>query len=76
MEELPNILWSFRTTLRQATEETPFIMVHGAKVVLPAEIKVETAQVLVYTPKGSEVAQVEELDLVEEKRIQMFYQME
>lgn len=49
--------------------ETPFDMVYGAKVVLLTKIGVETARISTYTPEGSAVARVEELDLVEEKRL-------
>lgn len=76
MEELPSISWSFWTMPRRAIRETLFNMVYGVKVVLQAEIEVETARVLAYTPKGSAVARVEELNLMKKKRIQAFYRME
>lgn len=36
-EELPFILWAYRTTPREATRETPFALVYGAEVRLPID---------------------------------------
>ena len=37
MEELPHVLWTYRTTPRRSTGETPFSMTYGAEVVIPLE---------------------------------------
>ncbi|KAK0570471.1 hypothetical protein LWI29_001714 [Acer saccharum] len=37
MEKLPEILWSYRTTPRQSTRETPFSLVYGSEAVIPIE---------------------------------------
>ncbi|XP_022159344.1 uncharacterized protein K02A2.6-like [Momordica charantia] len=44
VEELPEVLWSYRTTPRESTGETPFAMAFGSEAVVP----VETG----YQPKG------------------------
>ena len=36
--ELPNVLWAYRTTTRTPTGETPFRLVYGSDVVIPAEV--------------------------------------
>ena len=36
--ELPNVLWAYRTTARTPTGETPFRLVYGSDVVIPAEV--------------------------------------
>ena len=37
MDELPHVLWAYRTTPQRSTRETPFSMTYGAKVVIPLE---------------------------------------
>ena len=37
VEELPHVLWMYRTTPRRSTGETPFSMAYGAEVVIPLE---------------------------------------
>jgi len=36
--ELPSVLWVYRTTTRTPTGETPFRLAYGNKVVIPAEV--------------------------------------
>lgn len=62
--------------LHRATGETPFSMVYRSEVILPPEIGIETTRVSIYNPKDNIPAWVEELDLVEERRMQAFYWME
>jgi hypothetical protein len=45
VDELPSVLWSLRTTPNAATQETPFFLVHGKKVVLPVEITHEAPRI-------------------------------
>ena len=40
LEELPNILWAYRTTARIPTGETPFRLTYGTEAVLPVEVGV------------------------------------
>ena len=37
VEELPHILWTYRTTHRRSTGETLFSMTYGAEAVIPLE---------------------------------------
>ena len=37
-EELPKVLWAYRTTKRSSTGETSFAIVYGTKVVIPTKI--------------------------------------
>ena len=37
-EELPNVLWVYRTTLRWFTGETLFSLTYGAEAVIPTEV--------------------------------------
>ena len=37
-EELPNVLWAYRTLARTPTRETPFRLTYGTKAVLPVDV--------------------------------------
>ena len=37
VEELPHVLWTYRTMPRRSTRETPFSMTYGAEAVIPLE---------------------------------------
>ena len=39
-EELPNVLWAYRTTARTPTGETPFRLTYGIEAVIPVEVGV------------------------------------
>ena len=38
VEELPHVLWTYRTTIRRSTGETPFSMTYGAEAVIPLKL--------------------------------------
>ena len=40
LEELPNVLWAYRTTARTPTGETPFRLTYGTEAVIPVEVGV------------------------------------
>ena len=40
LEELPGVLWAYKTTARTPTRETPFKLAFGTEAVIPAEIGV------------------------------------
>ena len=37
VEELPHVLWTYQTTPRRSTGETPFSLMYGAEAVIPLE---------------------------------------
>ena len=39
-EELPNVLWAYRTTTRTPTRETPFRLTYGTEAVIPVKVGV------------------------------------
>ena len=39
-EELPSVLWAYRTTVRTPTEETPFRLTYDTEVVISVEVGV------------------------------------
>ncbi|XP_073298471.1 uncharacterized protein [Primulina huaijiensis] len=75
VEELPSVLWAYRTTPRAPTQETPFNLVYGAEAVLPVEIGQTSSRVESY-PNNNDQSRAMELDLVEEKRDRASIRME
>ncbi|XP_050247585.1 uncharacterized protein LOC126695025 [Quercus robur] len=43
-EELPNVLWAYRTTARTPTGETPFKLTYGTEAVIPVEVGVTSVR--------------------------------
>ena len=43
-EELPNVLWAYRTMARTPTGETPFKFTYGTKAVIPVEVGVTSVR--------------------------------
>uniref|UniRef100_A0A2N9IX95 Uncharacterized protein n=1 Tax=Fagus sylvatica TaxID=28930 RepID=A0A2N9IX95_FAGSY len=70
VEELPNVLWTFRTTPRRSTGETPFSLVYGSEAVIPLEIGLPTLRTSEWDPTRNDLAQSQALDLLEERREQ------
>ena len=35
--KIPTVLWAYRTTCKQLTDQTPFKLVYGKEVVMPME---------------------------------------
>ena len=68
MEELPHVLWTYRTTLQWSTGETPFSMTYGAEAVLPLEPSFPTLKSSTFTPKNNDELLGRSLDLAEKKR--------
>ncbi|XP_071909636.1 uncharacterized protein [Coffea arabica] len=68
VEEFPSVLWSYRTTPRSATQETPFSLTYGAEAVIPAEILTPNPRLAVYAAEVNDEERLLDLDLVEERR--------
>ncbi|XP_062107995.1 uncharacterized protein LOC133818899 [Humulus lupulus] len=65
VDELPNVLWAYRTTPRSTTH---FALVYGCKAVLPVGMKISSFRVQVYKDQASHMEMAENLDLLEERR--------
>ena len=68
IEELPYVLWTYRTTPRKLTGETPFSMTYGAEAVTPLENGFPTLRTSTFTLDGNDELLKKSLDLVEERR--------
>ena len=68
VEELPHVLWTYQTTPRRSTGETPFSMIYGAEIVIPLEIGFLTLRMSFFTPSNNDGLLEKSLDLVEEQK--------
>ena len=68
VEELPHVLWTYRTMLRRSTGETPFSMTYGAEAVIPLEIGFLTLRTSSFNLRDNDEQLTKNLDLIEEKR--------
>ena len=55
-DELPSILWAYRTTTRTPTRETPFRLAYESDAVIPAEIGLTSYRVENYVEEKNEEA--------------------
>ncbi|XP_029148809.1 uncharacterized protein [Arachis hypogaea] len=62
-DELPSVLWSYRTTEQSATGETPFRLTYGVDAVIPVEIGEPSPRLLL-----AGMSEAVEKDLIEETR--------
>ena len=68
IEELPHVLWTYRTTPQKSTGETPFSMTYGAEAVIPLENGFPTMRTSMFSSDGNDELLKKSLDLVEEQR--------
>ena len=53
-EELPNVLWAYRTTARTPTKETPFRLTYGTEAVIPIEVGVTSTRQVAFNEEGND----------------------
>ncbi|KAL5559604.1 hypothetical protein UlMin_035815 [Ulmus minor] len=68
VDELPRVLWAYRTTCRTSTNETPFSMTYGTEAVVPTEIGEPSFRVEQFNPESNVEGLSLNLDLLEIKR--------
>ncbi|GKC58008.1 reverse transcriptase domain-containing protein [Tanacetum coccineum] len=66
VDELPNVLWAHRTSIKQSNGETPFSLTYGSEAVIPAEIGIPSYQTLMIREEFNEEEQRLNLDLLQE----------
>ena len=73
-EELPSVLWVYRTTPRRSTGETPFSLTYEVEVVIPtevvipAEVNLCSARVSRFDPTENSELMLKQLNLLEERQ--------
>ena len=68
VEELSHILWTYRTTPRRSTWETPFSMTYGAEAIIPLETGFPMLRISSFTLSNNNGLLEKSLDLIEERR--------
>ncbi|GJV13934.1 reverse transcriptase domain-containing protein [Tanacetum coccineum] len=69
VDELPNVLWSHRTSLKTSNGETPYSLTFGSEAVIPAEVGMPTHRtMMIKVAKDNEEEIRLNLDLLTEKR--------
>ena len=74
-DELPLVLWAYRTTTRTATGETPFSLTYGVEAVIPVEIGAPSFRTETFDEDSNNEALRMELDVIEERRAEAFARM-
>ena len=67
-EELPSVLWAYRTTPRCSTSATPFSLAYGMEAVIPLEVGLPTLRSELCEQGLNDLNVARELDLAEERR--------
>jgi len=67
LEELPNVLWVYRTIAR-TTGETPFKLTYGTKVVIPVEVGITSIKREVFHEENNDDQLKINLDCLDEVR--------
>src|SRR4051812_36142863 len=53
-EEIPSILWSYRTTYKEATGETPYRMTYGTEAAIPLEVQMSSLRLEHFHDEGND----------------------
>ncbi|KAK6119715.1 hypothetical protein DH2020_046534 [Rehmannia glutinosa] len=68
VDELPSVLWAYRTTPRTSTGESPFNLTYGSEVIAPTEIGEMSQRVRQYNVEHNDTGLRANLDLLDELR--------
>ena len=75
LEELPNVLWAYRTTARTPTGETSFRLTYGTEAVISVEVGVTSTKREVFHEESNDDHLRINLDYLDEIREKDFIQM-
>ena len=67
-DELPRVLWAYKTTMRTLIGETPFKMAFGTKAIIPMEIGMSSIKRAWYDKKSNDEGLKLALDCLPEVR--------
>ncbi|KAK2998958.1 hypothetical protein RJ639_023927 [Escallonia herrerae] len=75
VDELPKVLWAYRTTPHSVTGETPFLLCSGTEALLPIEVGLPMVRVLQFLEAENEENLRGNLDLIDDVRAQALDRM-
>ena len=67
-DELPGVLWAYRTTAKTSTGETPFSLAYGTKAVIPVECGIPSARYIWFKEDSNKELLNHSLDAIKELR--------
>ena len=67
MDELPEVLWAYRTIARRSTGISPFVITYGMEAIISIEIGMPTIQIGMPNQENAELV-IKDLDMVNELR--------
>ena len=68
LEELPSVLWAYRTTARTPTGETPFQLAYGSEAVIPTKVGLTRYRVRTHDERKNNKTLRLQLDLLDKVR--------
>ena len=68
-DELPKVLWAYKTTVRTPTGKTPFKLAYGREAVIPTKVHMVNHRVMKYQDEDNEEQLLLNLDLIEKVRM-------
>ncbi|XP_070012840.1 uncharacterized protein [Nicotiana sylvestris] len=71
-EKLPIALLGYRTTVRTSVGATPYLLVYGTEVVIPAQVKIPSLRIVAEAEIDDDEwvkTRLEQLSLIDEKRL-------
>ena len=74
-EELPSVLWAYRTTTRTSIGETPFNLTYGTEAVIPVEIGLTSLRKEFFNEQSNDDQLKLNLDCLDEVRDQASQRM-
>ena len=69
LDELPGVLWAYRTTVRTLTRETPFKLTYGSEAIIPVEVHMANHKVMKDQDEDNEEQLHLSLDLIDKMRM-------
>ena len=75
LDELPGVLWAYRTTVRTPTRETPFKLAYGSEAVIPVEVHMANHRVTIYQDKDNKEQLHLNLHLIDKVRTDAEHRM-
>ena len=69
--ELPSVLWAYRTTTRTRTGETPFRLAYGSEAAIPIEVGLTSYRVVNHNEGKNDETMRLQLDLVDEVKARL-----
>ena len=67
VDELPGVLWAYRTTTRRPTDISPFVLTYGMEAIVPTEISMPTLRTDI-TEQSNTESVIKDLDMANELR--------